>query len=193
MDLTLPALAALVRESIADPRAAARRVLALPVPAEARWMLLALVVVVSVILTQLALWLFGMADPSAGPVSPLLSGGLQAAVLVVIVAAVDRIGRLFGGRGSFADALLLVTWLQVVMIALQLVQLLVLILVPPLGGLVTLASLVIFFWVFTGFVAELHGFASRGQVFVVILMSLFLLSFLVATVLAMLGITPPGV
>jgi hypothetical protein len=198
MDLTLASLSSLVRLSIVDPRAAARRVLAMPVPADARWMALALVVVLSVLLTQLAIGLFAtLAPPAAeapGPtgVSPFLAGGVQAAALVLLVLAVDRVGRMFGGRGSFDGALLLVIWLHVVMICLQVIQLVTMVLVPPLGSLVALASLAAFFWVLTGFIAELHGFRSLILVFLGMLLSLFAFSVGLAILLIMLGITPPG-
>ncbi len=190
MEFSLASLASLVRDTIADPRAGARRVLALPVPHEARWMALLLVVVLSVLLTQAALQLFGATEAVMGPaaVSPFLSGGIQAAALVIVVVAVDRIGRMFGGRGRFDDALLLVTWLQVVMICLQVAQLVALIVLPPLAGLITLGSFAVFFWVLTGLVAELHGFRSRRQVFAGILASLFALSFAMALLVNLLGV-----
>jgi hypothetical protein len=54
----------------------------------------------------------------------------------------------------------------VVMVALQLVQFVAFLLSPALAGMIGLAGLVLFFWLMSSFIAELHGFASRGAVFV---------------------------
>jgi hypothetical protein len=40
---------------------------------------------------------------------------------------------MFGGRGTFEDALLLVGWLQVIMLGLQALQLVALVILPPLA------------------------------------------------------------
>jgi hypothetical protein len=36
---------------------------------------------------------------------------------------------------------------------------------PPLAGIIGLGGFVLFLWLMTAFIAELHGFASRGLVF----------------------------
>ena len=51
------------------------------------------------------------------------------------------------------------------MLGFQLVQLVVAPILPALAGLIALVSFVVYFWLLTHFIAELHGFASRGLVF----------------------------
>lgn len=194
MNPTLATLSALLRETLSDPRAGMRRVLDIGLPVEARWQALALVAVVSAILSQISIFLGPMGQ--GGGMMPGMGGSpvrvviLQVLVLALIVFGVDRIGRAMGGRGSFVDALLVVVWLQVVMIALQLVQVVALILVPPLAALIGLASVALFFWMLTSFVTELHGFASRGRVFGVVLLSFFAMAFVLAFLLTLLGVAP---
>ena len=52
------------------------------------------------------------------------------------------------------------------MIAVQIVQIVAMLLVPPLFGLVTIAALVIFMWLLVNFTMALHGFASALKVVV---------------------------
>ena len=56
-------------------------------------------------------------------------------------------------------------WLQFIMALLQAVQLVAVLILPLLAALLGLVGLGLFFWLLTGFVAELHGFRSPMQVF----------------------------
>jgi hypothetical protein len=47
-------------------------------------------------------------------------------------------------------------------------------------------------WLLTNFVAVIHGFRSLGQVFVMILVSLFVLAFVLSILLTLVGVTVPG-
>jgi hypothetical protein len=95
-----------------------------------------------------------------------------------------------GGRGSFADTLIVMVWLQTIMLAVQLAQLVVQILLPPASGLVSLAGLGVFLWLLTNFVAELHRFRSLPAVFGGIVVGGILLAFLLAVLLLLLVGTP---
>ena len=194
MDTSFGALMGLVRESIVDPRAGASRIIRARVPMSARWIAMALVVVLSVLLGQVTLGLMlgptgMMGGMLGGPASSIV---LQGGVLLIMVMAVHNVGRWMGGGGSFPDALLLVVVVQGVMVMIQLVQIAALLLLPPLSGIVSMVGFGVFLWVLTGFVAELHGFRSLLSVFGMILVTAFGLAFLLAMVLAMMGVTPPG-
>lgn len=194
MDPSLAGLVDLFRTTLTEPRDAVRRVLGMNLPEGARWQALVLGAILSTLLSQAAVLMLRIeALAGAAPGSPFLAFALQLGALGLMAALIDRIGRAFGGRGSFPDALILVVWLQFVMVAVQLAQLFVLLILPPLASLVTIASIVLLFWLLTVFVAELHGFRSRVQVFLMILVSLFALSFVLALVLALLGVRPPEV
>lgn len=194
MDTSPAAVMTLARETLADPRATARRIMSADLPVGARWQALALVVILSVLIGQLAAWLMlgeaGMMGAMAGPVQ---SGMVQGGALLLMVFAAHRIGRMMGGRGSFEDALILITWLQAIMILVQLVQVAALVVLPPLAGILSIMGVVLFLWLLTNFVAELHGFDSLGRVFGMIVVTAVGLAFIAATVLSVLGLAPPEV
>ncbi len=186
MDTSLSALMGLLRQTLSDPRAAARQVMALPLPRSARWQALALVIVLSMLFGQAAVLLMAGQGPDA-----LSVGLIQGAVLLALVYAVHFVGRLLGGRGAFEDGLILIAWLQGVMVAVQIAQIVALLILPPLTGLLGFLGMALFLWLLTNFVAELHGFTSLGRVFGMILLTLFGVAILLAIVLQILGVQPP--
>ncbi len=184
-------LVGLVRLSLADPVAAGRRVLALALPRPVLWQALVLVSCLSVVLTELA----GLVAPAAAPgflaalsANPIAAALLQGVVLLAMVHATWAIGRAFGGRGDLDGSLHVVIWMQALLIMLQLLQLVALVVLPPLAALVGLAGIVLFFWLFSGLVMALHGFASRARVIFGIIASFVALVFAASLVLAVLGI-----
>lgn len=191
MDLNAALIRDLLRETITDPQGAARRLVAAAPPMEARWLALALVAVLSVLIGQASALVFARAG-AAMVVGLNASAILHGVVLVVVVWAAHTVGRIFGGTGTFADAILLISWLQFVMVMLQLVQLLALVLLPPLSMLIGMAAIALFLWLLTNFVAVLHGFKSLGKVFGMILVTFMALAFVLAFLLALLGIQGPG-
>lgn len=162
-------LRALALLSLQDPRRAARVLLAGDVPMRARTAGLLLVAVVSALLASLQA---GLSPQALDPLSAfMLASPFRAAVgqwlfLALSVVLIHRVGRAFGGTGSFADALLVVVWVQLLTLAVQVLQLLASVIAPPLAGIIGLGGFVLFLWLMTSFIAELHRFASRGLVFV---------------------------
>jgi hypothetical protein len=195
MDETVQSLIALARLTLTDPSEGARRVKALDVPRAVLWQGFALVVVMSVLLTEVG----ALASPaSVGMVeflhlSPFFAGAVQALVLWMMVHATHRVGAAFGGEGSFEESVKLVVWLQAMLVGLQAVQLVAFFLVPALAVFLGIASLAWFFWVLTSFVMVLHGFESRAKVFLGILLAFVALVFGLSVLLAMLGVVvaPP--
>lgn len=161
-------ITSLAELTLQDPAQATRALLAEGVPMAARTLGLLLVTVVSAFLVTLHLRVQSEpADPfvQAFMASPISSAVLQFLILSLAVVLSHWIGRTFGGRGSFADALLIMVWLQFLFLGPQVLQLLAEIVSPALAGIVALGSMVLFFWLFTACVTELHGFRSRGLVF----------------------------
>jgi Yip1 domain len=182
-------MVALARHTLEDPRAGVRALLALGVPLPARTVGLLLVSVLSALLVHLGFLILPATDDPIAQFmsqSPFRSAVIQWVILAATVLAIYRIGRAFGGRGTLSDSLLVVVWLQVIMLGVQVIQLLVLILFAPLAGLVNLAGLVLFFWLFTSFIAEIHGFASRWAVLVGVIGAGFAVAFVLVVVLSML-------
>lgn len=161
-------LQSLAQLTLRDPRQAARVLLAEEVPLRARTAGLILVAVVAAVLVSLQV----AANPQPlDPISALMlaspfrAAAMQWLFLALSVVLIDRVGRAFGGQGSFADALLIVVWLQLLTLVLQVLQLVATFVAPPLAGVIGLGGLVLFLWLMTSFIAELHGFRSRGLVF----------------------------
>lgn len=183
-------IASLVRFSVADPEKGAAAVLAMNPPVALRWMLMAFAVVSGVVLAYLLPVLTGRADELP---SPFMAALVQAGMNVLAVALATGVGRMFGGHGRFEDALLLVGWLQLLMVGVQVVQLAVMLVLPPLAGLVMVGAVALFFWLLSGFVCALHGFQSRFMVLLGILGTLFAAAFVMSFVLILLGFELPGV
>lgn len=183
----LPArILALGQLSLQDPRQAVRVLLAEGVPLPARTAGLLLMAVLSAILLQPSFLLLPPAEDAIGQFlaqSPLRTAVVQWVVLLVSTLLIYRVGRAFGGTGSLPDALLIVVWLQMIMLGVQLLQLVALVVLPPFSGLVGLAGFVLFLYLLVSFVAELHGFASRGLVFVAVIATFFAAVFVAALLL----------
>jgi hypothetical protein len=125
--------------------------------------------------------------------SPLSLAALHLVMLFVSVHLLFRIGRFWHGRGSFADSLTVLIWFQIIMLAVQAVQLALLALLPPFAPAAFYAGLVLFFWLMTNFVAELHGFASLSKTFFGILVALAVLTLVFAFGLALVIAVTVGV
>jgi hypothetical protein len=189
MQLDMAFLTGLVRETLARPRDAATRLLGMDVPDDGRWLAFVLVVVLSVILGQASVLL---TEESGSSGSLLIMAVFHTAVLVALVVGVQGIGRMAGGKGSFPDVMLLITWLQFVMLVFQILQIVALVAAPPLFGIVTIFSLLVFLRTLTVFVQALHGFESFVRTGVAILFSFFGVAMLMSIVLIFLGYGPVG-
>ncbi|TRD20752.1 Yip1 family protein [Palleronia caenipelagi] len=193
VDLSPGGLVRLAAQSVKAPRPTMRRLLDLNLPASVLWHALALVIVLSVILAELGNILIRAAlPPGMSPpvfLSPVLFGALQFAAMVVIIGLVDRVGRAMGGKGDFAGALMTVTWVQAIMVLLQIAQSLMLFIAPPFAGLLLIAGVVLFFYLLSAFVAELHGFASVGRTFAMILFVMVGVALAISFFLTLSGVT----
>lgn len=179
----------LVRLSFLEPRRAGERLIALNPPLEGRWLGLAAAILVGTVLAYLMPLLAGRLA-EAPP--PFVAVAVQGAANLLAVVLMAQVGRLFGGRGGLADALLLVAWLQALMALVQLVQIVALLVLPPLAGLVLVLAIGLFFWLTVGFVQALHGFSNPFLVLFGTLGALLAAAFVISLVLVSLGFEPPG-
>lgn len=191
--LSLGSLLRLARDTVSNPREGAETILSLGLPRQALWLSFGLVIVLSMILGDLLYLLAGIAQqgPLTGPMggSPVVIGLLQAAFLYMMTHAITQIGGLFGGTGRFEEALTLVIWLQFIFICVQVVQLVVVVVLPSVAGLITILALGLFLWLLVNFIAALHGFTSLGLVFAMTIVSAFAILFTLSLILTLLGIT----
>jgi len=191
--LTVPALLRLVWGTLSNPREGASTVLSMAPPLNALWLMFAIVVVLTLFMGEAVGLLSGISEdgPLTGAYgSPLLLGVVQGAFLCIMVFAIHHIGGWFGGTGRFEEALLLVVWLQFIFVCIQVVQIVALLVVPPLAALIPIVVIGLFFWLLVNFIAVLHGFTSLGMVFVMTIVSGVGVVFVLSLVLTMLGLVP---
>lgn len=194
MQLRWSDLFELIRETVLTPGAAARRILALDLPMQARWIGLAIVIALSAVLatlSQMMMWAATDGQLGGAPAGPVWMALLQGALLVYGAWAMAFFGRRFGGRGTFADALVLLVWMEFVLIAGQTVQMALMLLFPLVAGLLTFALILLMVWLLIRFTAALHGFSNMVLVSLAV-MGIFIGSALVFGItLISLGIMPP--
>ncbi|WP_343078888.1 YIP1 family protein [Ostreiculturibacter nitratireducens] len=160
-------IAELLVQTVREPRIAARRILDMRLAPSTIWMGFALVVVLSAFFGWITL---SLVPEEARPVmmadvSPVRLAFAQGGSMLVLAAFVTAGGRIFGGKATFLGALVLAVWLEFLLVCLQVLQLVLVLVLPILSVLVGYATIVILLRVLTGFVAEVHGFTSQWKVF----------------------------
>lgn len=185
----------LVIDSLVRPRAAARRLLGF----EIGWSQLAQIAVaitcIGMVLGYAAMELSGApVDALSAAVlrRPLIGAATQLGVMALIIVLTVRIGRAFGGSGGPWGATLLVVWLNAITLLVQVLQLVLLVLAPPLAGVLAIALLFWLLWAYANFAAELHGFASPVMVLGVTVLSVVALMLGMMLLAAILGLSPTG-
>lgn len=182
----------LLQRTFRDPQAAARALIDVELPAEARWTAVALVSVLALIGLNLALWMGPATGPTVFSAMAQMWPGLAVQVLSILLLAGVMVlaGRIQGGQGRFADALVLVAWIEFIMVLSQAVQIVAMLLLPGLSLLVSLGSLLLFVWLMTHFTAALHRLPSLGRVMMALIGGFVGIVVLAAMVLGALGIVP---
>lgn len=172
MNLSPPTLLRAVRDTLVDPKAAAHSVMGLRLSVAQGLMALALTAVLATLLTALMQAFMGPIDDQAMQDlfnRPFILALSQFALMIMGAALMWRVGQMFGGKGSFAQSLSLVAWLEVVLILLQVAEVVVLLVLPILALPVGFASVFAFFYLLTNFTAALNGFTSLTKTFFAIL------------------------
>lgn len=168
MKLSPQALLLAARDTLANPAAAARQVMALRLSTSEGLMAVALTAAAATLLTALMQIFMGpVPDPAMQDLfnRPFILSLSQLSLMIVGAFLMWRVGKVFGGNGTFAQALSLVAWLEVVLILLQVAEVLVLMILPVLALPVGMASLFAFFYLLTHFTAALNGYTSLTKTF----------------------------
>ena len=176
------------RMTIARPREAARAILDLGFPRSEYWTLFLLTIALSGALGQLGLILSPMPEDGPRPTG-LGVAALVGGSILLLAASIHVVGRWFGGVGRFEQALLLMIWLQLVLVAFQALQTVALFVAPAFAGLIAIAATVLMVWALVNFIAEVHGFQSLGKVFLSMIVTLFALAFALSLVLGAMGVS----
>lgn len=122
-------------------------------------------------------------QPMLMALAQLISAALFAVAIVVV-------GRLFGGRGSFTTALLATAWIEVAMVAVQILQLFATIAVPPLGPLLSLLTFALFFVLAVQMIRAVHGFRNPLLVALGMLGTMLAAGFVLNMIALSFGIVP---
>lgn len=194
MTLSFADLSALVRLTLTQPRAAAQAVMRVPLPMSGRWSALLLMAALSALLMQV---LGAMLPPTIGPdgqelrpVGPLVWAGMVTVGMMITAGLAYSVGRWRGGKGEFADALILVAWLQFLQLLLVAVQILLMFVLPMLAPVVEIGGVLLFLWLLVNFVAEMHGFRSLGMVFLGVILTFVGAVFALSILMMSLGVGP---
>jgi hypothetical protein len=179
----------LVVQAFRDPRTSAQRIVAWPADSGTERLALVLVAVLATLSFYIVLGLApgggglvmpGMSEPPA----PFVMVLLQVLIMLAMAGAVTIGGRMGNGNRDFRSALRIVIWWQVLMMLMQAAQILAFVFFRPLAGLLSLAALGAGAWLAVGLVAGLHGFRSFVLTGLAMLAGIFVLSMVLALVLA---------
>ena len=187
MELTPASFGRLIMYSVRDPRGAAQLLLNFGIPREFIWPAMLLVAVVSAILYTIHNFL-APPDPAAPALTPIGIAIFSVSSIIAISVMIQVIGRVFGGSGQFWDTLLLITFMQVVLIALQFVQTIVSLITTAFSGLFLILGLGLTIWLLVNFTAVVHGFSSLGKAFGVVVMAFLATGFVLAVMLGIAGV-----
>lgn len=186
----------LIRDSVAAPGVTAERLLSLELP-------LGTVVQGAILVSALDALLLGLLGGGAFAVPtpdgdlvfpPMIHALLLLASLLLSAGALQVGGQIVGGQGRFHQALLLVVWLEVVALAVQVIQLAVALLVTPLAPFVGLAGLAVLLWCMIHFTRVLHRFEGYGRTILALIFSTVVILIALSLLLGFLGMgAPPNV
>ena len=181
----------LVINTIKDPKQVALKISLVTLPPVTLWSLVVLVVIISVLLSELANWLLPVKPTQTSLIlisSPFLATVVLTVLMTVMIFLTFYIGKLFGGTGSIESTISVIVWLQTTMIALQVVQLILIPFLPSPTYILGFFAGILFFWLYVNFILVLHGFTSLGKVFFGVIASMlgviFLFSLLIGTLIS---------
>ncbi|MFV0291886.1 MAG: Yip1 family protein [Paracoccus sp. (in: a-proteobacteria)] len=191
--MTFSDLIIILRNTFQTPAGAMRQLQALELPISARWMALLLAVSLSTLLSAIVVGLYPQAaHPVLGilMVQPVVFALLQLGGTTIGAGLLALLGRAFGGRGNFADSLLLVAWVELLFLVIQAVQVLLLLILPPLSSLLGVVAMIAMIWVMVRMVQELHGFSNAVLVLLGLIFGTFLAVLILSVLAAALGFMP---
>ncbi|MCJ8139468.1 YIP1 family protein [Falsirhodobacter halotolerans] len=180
--------------SLRDPRGGIRIVLNLPWGDQARWALFGLATICPAIILVLSFALEPEMVQMAGGqmLSPFAVFGVQAAAVLLFVWLTHVAGRWRGGHGSFAGALVTLSWFQLCLVPVQAALLLIGTVSVGVADIAGTLFVLWAVWMVTNFICELHGFKSLALVLLGMFGTMAVL-ILGLSVLAALVIGPPNV
>ena len=120
-----------------------------------------------------------------GPLSLAFTSAIAGAASIFLV---WKIGGAMDGTGSFEETLLLTVFLQAIVFAGQLIELVLFLFFTPLAGMFSIGMIVLTFWINLNFIAALHGFASLWRAFGVLVFASLGVALILVFVMSLLGV-----
>lgn len=195
MTFDLQSLLNALGRTLTDPAAVAREIVQMNWDRGVLWTALALVAVLNVILLALMQLLSPVPDvleQQGIVISPFTYTVMVVAFLVLFVFTIQGFGQMLRGTGSFQATLTLMLWFQVVSLALEAVQVVLVLISPFLSGLFGMVSLGVLLWCIVNFIDVLHGFQNKGKAIATLLLALVGMAMGAGLILAFVGVGIPG-
>lgn len=191
--MTLPNLRDLTAQTLTDPSAAARALIALRLPQGMLWQALVLMAVLQAMVYALS----DLAVPGPPPLalllgSPLQFFGIAMLGLILFVHAVHLFGRFLGGSGSLDDLLVVMVWLQCLRAAVQLIMLILSLTVPILAILLMFAATLFGIYITLHFVNQALQLDSLAKALFAFLGAVLMIAVGMSILLALVGAPIPG-
>ncbi|MDP2063253.1 MAG: Yip1 family protein [Phaeovulum sp.] len=193
MALNIAFFADLLVQSVKRPREAAQRVIALDLPVPLLGQAAVAVAAASAVLSWFATVFFPVPVETpwmALTASPLRMALVQLAGMLLVAGVMTGLGRVFGGKGRYAQALALAVWIDAALLCVQAAQVVLMLLFPLFASALGLVAFVLFLRMTTLFTAALHDFQSGFLVFLGVTATFLMAVLVVAILLGMLGLVP---
>ena len=181
----------MIARSFRDPAGTARWLLGYDFGRGTLAAMVTLVTILSVLLLELNV-LLSPPEAEILRLTPFTLCVILGASLMMMVFAIQLTGQMLGGHGRFGSALLLIVWWQAMALVIQVAQTVAMLILPPVAGLLTLAGLVWLVFALLHLVNVLHGFDSLPKALATVAIGLVGISFGLALLLTMVGVTLQG-
>ncbi|WP_299965787.1 YIP1 family protein [uncultured Roseobacter sp.] len=176
------------------PKDAAAVIIGWQLPQSVLWMAAVLITILSTFMSILSNALMPVPEVMAVVLAqPLILCALTMVVFVLGLYVLVWAGRALGGGGEVDEMLALLVWLQLLRALAGLVALLSVVLLPPLAGLLIFAVGIATIWILLNFVSVGLQLNSLMSALLVLLITGFAISFGLAMLLQMLGVSAFGV
>lgn len=178
---------------IVDPRASAHDLFAQKLSRDAMWTLLVLLSISTVLFRYLAESLGGLpSDATILGFTPLVLALILTCWQIIVVFCIFFTGRSLGGTGTFGNTLRLMVWLQVILFALEIVQIGSYYLSNGLGQIVAFLAVVLIVRCLVIFIDVLHGFDHVVKSAICLAIAFLGPIIGLSLIASLIGITTPG-
>jgi hypothetical protein len=194
MNITMQSATRALWGAVINPATAARQALDWRLGLGNMWMALALVAVLNVLMLALL--------QAASPMPVMAQGGMMLTpfsyamiitiFLFLLVYTIYHVGRMMGGQGTVEDSLTVIVMFQSISVALEAVQVLLVVISPQIASIFGLVSLAVLIRCMVNFVNVMHSFDSLGKSLATMIFAVIGTALIAGIVLTVLGIAPTG-